>query len=152
MKVRRMTRRKTSARQSNIDNFARLARAARRARSKRGIKVRKNFLPLLALPLVAPLAAGGAVVIGYFLYKRAQENVMAVVSVPAVLGGGVGFAVAYQTKADNTMKFVYSVIGYTAGMLVQNYVIAPTAAAAAEAKAQEDCKNSSWLTPWKWCW
>jgi hypothetical protein len=151
MKVRRMTRRKTSARSSSAMRAVRLSRAARKARSKSGIKVRKNFLPLLALPLVAPLAASGAVVIGYFLYKRTQE-VSAIVSVPAVLGGGVGFAVAYQTKADNTMKFVYSVIGYTAGMLVQNYVIAPNVAAATEAKAQEDCNNSSWLTPWKWCW
>lgn len=146
MKVRHSRRRNAHVRRK-----PHALRAVRRARKSSRIKVRKNFLPLLAVPFIAPIAAGGAVIVGYLLYKRTQE-IKAIISVPAVLGGGVGFAVAYQTKADNTMKFVYSVIGYTAGMLVQNYVIAPGVEIAEAAKAAEDCKNSSWLTPWKWCW
>jgi hypothetical protein len=117
------------------------------------IPVRKNFLPLLAVPIIVPvLVSGGALVVGYTLYKNAEGELSAVISAPAVLGGVAGFVVGYQLKSDTAMKVAYSAIGYTVGMLVHNYVLAPAETKIEQAQAKAACESSSWLTPWKWCW
>ena len=105
--------------------------------------VRKNFLPLLAIPFAVPLLIGGVSVAAILAMKKKAESV---ISLPAVVGAGAGYIVARAYKQDVPMQIAAAAVGYAGGMLVAKYT--KTQEEKAAEQAYED--NWRWYNPTTW--
>ncbi len=117
------------------------SRTPARRKNRHPIKVRKNFVFLL--PLAVPLVLGGVSVAALLALKKKAESI---VSLPAVVGAGVGYIAARAYKQDVPMQVAAMAIGYAGGMLLSN------ATKSKEQKAAEAQYEAefSYFKPWTW--
>lgn len=112
-----------------------------RRKNRHPIKVRKNFVFLL--PLAIPLVLGGVSIAALLTLKKKAESI---VSLPAVLGAGVGYVAARAYKQAVPIQVAAMAIGYAGGMLLSN------ATKSKEQKAAEAQYEAefSYFKPWTW--
>lgn len=114
-------------------------------RSRQRIRVRKNFLPLI--PLAVPVLLGGVSIAAIALaMRKTADKAKAFVSMPAVVGAGVGYIAARAYKQDAKMQAAATISGYAAGMWLNNYLYK-----AELEKAKEEYEaNYRWYNPLTW--
>jgi hypothetical protein len=81
-----------------------------------------------------------------FAMKKATDKAKAFVSMPAIVGAGVGYIAARTYKQDVKMQAAATISGYAAGMWLNNYLYK-----AELKKAKEEYEaNSRWYNPFTW--
>lgn len=122
-------------------NTRKNSRTPARRKNRHAMKVRKNFVFLL--PLAVPLVLGGVSVAALLAMKKKAESM---VSLPAVVGAGVGYIAARAYKQDVPMQVAAMAIGYAGGMLLSNATKSKEQQAA---EAQYEAEFS-YFKPWTW--
>ena len=118
-------------------------------RTKKKVENPYGFLPGLGLAAVAVPIIGVAVG-GYALWK--SDLLGTLVSAPVLIGGGAGYTVGVATKADNTVRIAYTLLGVGVGWAVQQYVIAPQLVKDAVAVQDLERERFEWTSPSTWYW
>ena len=84
------------------------------------VRAKKNFLPLLAVPLLVPALVGGAGL--YAAYSAVGTAADKYITVPAVFGGALGYTAAAAAKQPLSVQMGSAVVGYIGGIMIGKWL------------------------------